>query len=92
MEHIRNELQDAAPGVIGLFFESLHLGDITALSPPTVTKRLLLLNRKVLLGHMFILKSILVHLRNQLLESGFLQAVLLFLLSLVEVIYSSDTE
>jgi hypothetical protein len=92
MDHIRNYLPTAADRLIKMLFENLHLSDLDFLhsNEQTVSKivdRLKLLNRKVLLNQMFILKSILLHLRQEVNSSYNLKAILMFILSLIQIVY-----
>lgn len=69
IDHIRNYLPSAIPIIFDLLFQELHLHslDYTHFNEETVSKcvkRLKLMNRRSLLNGMFILKAILIHLRQ----------------------------
>lgn len=89
IDHLRNYLPTATPLLFQTLFRHLHLSTEEAFDEETVNRvvgRLRLMNRKSLLNGMFILKALLLHLRQEV--GGSIKTILLFILSLIQIVYS----
>jgi hypothetical protein len=90
IDHLRNYLPTATPLLFQILFHHLHLPAEDVFDEETVNRlvgRLRLMNRKSLLNGMFILKALLLHLRQEV--GGSIKTILLFILSLIQIVYSS---
>ena len=68
-DHIRTYLPTASQRILSIFFESLFIDDLLSGKEDTMeamSRRLSLINRKQLLNYMFILKSMLIHMRQEI--------------------------
>jgi hypothetical protein len=88
MDHIRNYLPSASNLLFTLLFADLHLTgfDFSKPSPvivECVIARLKLMNKKVLLNGMFILKAIILHMKQEVALANNLQTILSFILALI---------
>lgn len=67
LDHLRNYLPSATPLLFQLLFRYLHLPDkVDENSVDNLVGKLRLMNRKNLLNGMFILKAVLLHLRQEI--------------------------
>ena len=67
LDHIRNYLPQAAHKIIEILFEDLFIKDLDLSQPKSVdiaVRRIKLMNKKVVLNYIFILKSMLISLKQ----------------------------
>ena len=92
LDHLRNYLPAATPLLFHALQKHLHLDPHEQLDEETVNRlvgRLRLMNRKSLLNGMFILKALLIHLRQEVAQEHRIKTILLFILSLIQIVYTA---
>jgi len=92
MDHIRNYLPSASGLLFTLLFADLHISNFNFSSSNTelvncAIIRLKLLNKKVLLNEMFILKAIVLHLKQEVSLADNLKTILTFILAVIQIVY-----
>jgi hypothetical protein len=97
LDHVRNYLPSATALLFELLFQHIHISSLSAEKVDEeivnrIVGRLRMMNRKSLLNGMFILKSMLIHLRQEVNAENRLKVVSLFILSLIQIVYSSSAE
>lgn len=94
LDHIRNYLPSATPLLFSLLFQHLHLYSLSLdqHSLDSLAARLKLMNRKSLLNGMFILKSVLLHLKQEVNTDNRLKTISVFILAVIQIAYASGHE
>jgi hypothetical protein len=92
MDHLRNYLPSASGLLFTLLFTDLHLSSLDFNTSNTelvncAVNRLKLINKKVLLNLMFILKAIIIHLKQEVSLSINLKTILTFILAVIQIVY-----